>query len=137
MPLIETDTIYALLNSNDKYHKFSEEIIKKIISNKLEAIFSSASLVELALIYKSKNIENEFKNDLIEIQRIKNIEWAPLDAINSLTAAYLRETYQISFFDSLHAGIALNLDNQIISQDKGYDLITGLKRIPLTHFKHE
>jgi hypothetical protein len=34
----------------------------------------------------------------------------------------------------MHVGIAINLDNQIISQDKEYDNIAGLKRIPLNFF---
>jgi len=134
MPLIETDTLYAFLNANDVNHKFANNILLQVNNGELEAKFSSVSLIELQLIYKSKNIEYDFEFDLVELQRIKNLIWAPLDAISSLTAIHLRNRYTLSFFDSLHVGIAINLDKQIISQDKEYDNISGLKRIPLSFF---
>jgi len=134
MPLIETDTLYSFLNANDINHKFAEKIILRVNNGELNVKFSSVSLIELQLIYKSKGIEYEFEFDLVEFQRIKNIEWALLDAISSLTAIHLRKKYNLSFFDSLHVGIAITLDKQIISQDKEYDKIIGLQRIPLTSF---
>ena len=134
MPLIETDTLYAFLNKNDEYHEFADKIMVKINNGKFKAIISSVSLIELQLIYKSKEIEYEFEMDLVDLQRIKNMEWVSLDPISSLTAIHLRKRYELSFFDSLHAGLAINLDKQIISQDKEYDKISGLKRIPLTSF---
>ena len=134
MPLIETDTLYSFLNANDINHKFAETIILRVNNGELNVKFSSVLLIELQLIYKSKGIEYEFEFDLVEFQRIKNIEWALLDAISSLTAIHLRKKYNLSFFDSLHVGIAITLDKQIISQDKEYDKIIGLQRIPLTSF---
>jgi len=134
MPLIETDTLYSFLNANDINHKFAETIILRVNNGELNVKFSSVLLIELQLIYKSKGIEYEFELDLVELQRIKNIEWALLDAISSLTAIHLRKKYNLSFFDSLHVGIAITLDKQIISQDKEYDKIIGLQRIPLTSF---
>ena len=135
MPLIETDTIYAFLNKNDIYHDYANIIFNMINNSELGVKISSVSLIELQLIYKSKEIEYDFELDLIDLQRINNIVWAPLDVSSTLTAIHLRRKYNLSFFDSLHVGIAINLDKQIISQDKGYDNIAGLKRIPLTNFK--
>ena len=134
MPLIETDLLYSFLNANDINHTFANSIILQVNSGELAVKFSSVSLIELQLIYKSKKIEYEFELDLVELQRIKNIEWALLDTISSLTAIHLRKKYNLSFFDSLHVGIAISLDKQIISQDKEYDSIAGLKRIPLNYF---
>jgi len=134
MPLIETDLLYSFLNANDINHTFANNIILQVNSGDLAVKFSSVSLIELQLIYKSKKIEYEFELDLVEFQRIKNIEWALLDTISSLTAIHLRKKYDLSFFDSLHVGIAINLDKQIISQDEEYDNIAGLKRIPLNSF---
>jgi len=135
MPLIETDTIYAFLNKKDNYHKYAYNIINQINEGILNVKISSACLIELQLVYKSKEIEYEFETDIIELQRINNVEWTILDVSSSLTAIHLRKRYDLSFFDSLHAGIAINLDKQIISQDKAYDNVAGLKRIPLTSFK--
>lgn len=131
MPLIETDTIIGFLNKGDIFHEESNEIFEKISNGELDAEISSVSLIELQLVYKSKKIEYQFEFDLAEFQAIKNLKWAPLTVVSSLTAINLRKRYNLTFFDSLHVGIAFNLDMQIISQDKKYDNISGLKRIPL------
>ena len=131
MPLVETDTIIGFLNKKDRFHKEATLIFKKINQGELEAKISSVSLIELQLIYKSKNIEFQFEYDLAEFQAIKNIHWASLDVESSLTALNFRKRYDLSFFDSLHVGIAINLDKKIISQDKRYDEIKGLTKIPL------
>ena len=135
MPLIETDTIIGFLNKRDKFHKEANLIFKKINKKQLDVVISSVSLIELQLIYKSKQIEFQFEFDLAEFQAIRNLEWAPLNIESSLAAINFRKRYDLTFFDSLHVGIAINLDKQIISQDKKYDNIAGLKRIPLMDFK--
>jgi len=137
MPLIETDTIYSFLNKNDPLHKYADTIFNMINDGKLTVKISSVSLIEMQLIYKSKDIKYEFEMDLIDLLRIKNIDWAPLNVTSVLTAIHLRKKYELSFFDSLHVGIAFNLDKQIISNDKIYDNIAGLKRIPLADFEKE
>ena len=135
MPLIETDTIVAFLNNNDPYHKNAKEIIKRVSKGELNVKVSSVSLIELQLIYKSKQIEYEFEMDLLELQSIKNMEWASINVESCLSAMYFRKTYNLSFFDSLHVGIAINQDKKIIAQDEAYDNIAGLKKIPLTQYK--
>ncbi len=135
MPLIETDTIVAFINNNDPYHKNAKEIIKRVSKGELNVKTSSVSLIELQLIYKSKQIEYEFEMDLVELQSIKNMEWAPINVESCLSAMYFRKTYNLSFFDSLHVGIAINQDKTIIAQDEAYDNIAGLKKIPLTQYK--
>ena len=111
------------------------QIFNRINEGKLDAKFSSVSLIEIQLIYKSKEIEYEFEKDLREFNGIKNLEWAPLNVESCLSAFYVRKTYNLSFFDSLHVGIALNLDKEIISQDRKYNDIIGLKKIPIKEFK--
>ncbi|MFO8018030.1 MAG: PIN domain-containing protein [Promethearchaeia archaeon] len=131
MPLIETDTIIGFLNKRDRFHKEASLIFKKINQGELEAHISSVSLIELQFIYKSKNIEFQFGFDLAEFQAIKNLKWALFDVQCSLTALNFRKQYNLSFFDSLHVGLAMNLDKRIISGDKKYDEIKGLQKIPL------
>jgi len=135
VPLIETDTIISFLNKQDRLHEEASLVFEKINKGEIEVSISSVSLIELQLIYKSKQIEFQFEFDLAEFQAIKNLKWAPLNVESSLTAINFRKRYNLSFFDSLHVGIAINLDKQIISQDKKYDDIAGLKRIPLVDFK--
>lgn len=137
MPLVETDTIYAFLNKKDKYHKCASYIFKKINEGVFNAKFSIISLIELKYIYKNYNIENEFEIDIGNLQGIKNIEFALLNIENFLTALRLYRIHNINFYNSLHAGIAINLDSLIISEDKEFDIVSGLKRIPLSDFNKD
>ena len=100
MPLIETDTIIAFLNKRDNFHEEANLIFKAINSADLNIKISSVSLIEVQLIYKSKQIEFQFEFDLAEFQSIENLDWAPLDVESSLTALYCRKRYDLSFFDS-------------------------------------
>ena len=134
LPLIETDTIFAFINKKDKYHTNAFNLIKKINNGFFQADFSSISLIELNFIYKKFHLENEFEIDLGNLQGIKNIKWAPLNIRNFLTALIINKTYNIPFYNSLHAGIAINLDRVIITQNTDFDVIAGLSRMPLSDF---
>lgn len=134
MPLVETDTIYAFLNKNDKNHECASFLFKKIHEGIFTAKLSIISLLELNYIYKKHDIESEFENDVGNLQGIKNIDWAPLNIKSFLTALNLYRTHNMSFYNCLHAGIAINLDNSIISEDDEFNSIPGLKRISLSDF---
>lgn len=134
MPLIETDVIIGFLNRGYRYHREARLLFEKISQGELKASISSVSLIEMQLIYKSKEIEFQFEFDLAEFQAINNLKWAPLDVKSSLSAISFRKRYNLSFFDSLHVGIAVNLDKRIISEDKKYDNISGLSKISLKDF---
>lgn len=132
MPLVETDTIFAFLNKEDKNHKSASYIFKKIHEGVFNAKLSIISLIELKYIYKKYGIESEFETDVGNLQGIRNIDWAPLNIKNFLTALSLYKTHNINFYNSLHAGIAINLDSLIISENNEFDNISGLKRISLS-----
>ena len=62
-----------------------------------------------------------------EVNEVKTI-----DTVMLLHHLELMEKYNLSFFDSLIASSALTVDGVIISDDKSFDLVEGLKRIPIT-----
>jgi len=63
---------------------------------------------------------------------IPNAEFEPLTPDVALSAVYLRQTFHLGFFDSHYAATALKLDRTIISFDRAYDDVKGLKRIDPT-----
>ena len=134
LPLIDTDTIYSFLNRSNKYHEDASNLLQKINKGKLIAQISCVSLIELSFIYIFHKIEDEIDKDMGYLQSIKNLEWVALNIKNYLTGLVLYKTHKISFFNSLHAGIAINLDSIIISQNTDFDLISGLKRKLLSDF---
>ena len=60
---------------------------------------------------------------------IKNLEWIPLGKEVFLTASALIEEYELGAFDAYIAATALLKDRVILSSDRIYDKIKGIKRV--------
>ncbi len=128
--LLENDVIFAYLNEYDAKHKTAERIFEKLRVGRLKLQISSASLLEMELIYRSEKIEQKLLRDLAAMAALPNIQYIPLTADIAVTATYLRQNSQLSFFDSHYAATAVSLDGKIISFDPTYEKIEGLTRIP-------
>ena len=127
--LIENDLIFAFLNKFDKNYRVAWKIFRKIRDGELRVEVSSVSLIEMELIYRSEGRESQLFRDLAALVSFKNILFIPLTPEIALTSVYLRQELGLTFFDSHYAATALKLDRKIISFDKVYDGIEGLKRI--------
>ncbi|MEM4791109.1 MAG: PIN domain-containing protein [Thermofilum sp.] len=129
MPLLENDVIFAYLNEYDPNHENAERIFEKLRRGELRVEISSISLLEMELIYRSEKREGRLLRDLAALAALPNVEYVPLTPDVALTSVYLRQTLNLSFFDSHYAATALNLDGKIISFDKAYEKVPGLTRI--------
>ena len=129
MPLIENDVIFAYMNSLDSNHETAAKLMQKLGKGETVAEFSSVALVEMELFYKSQKMENRLVLDLATIAALPGINVLPLTPNIAVAAAYLRETHELSFFDSHYAATALAVDGIIVSFDAAYDRIPGLTRI--------
>ncbi len=129
MPLIENDVTFAFLNSLDPKFKSADRIFGKIRSGALKVSLSSVALVEMELVYRSEGRENALLNDMAALASIPNATFEPLTPDVALSAVFLRQTFHLGFFDSHYAATALRLDGCIISFDRAYDDVKGLKRI--------
>ena len=100
----------------------------------------SLALHELELNLKTGNILIEgrratlegvarFFTDLSQLLSLYKLSVLPLTCEQTAKAANLRKRYTLTFYDSHHAASAMLHDSKIISTDKTYDSITGLKRI--------
>jgi len=129
MPLIENDVIFAFLNSLDPKFKPAERIFNKIGSGQLKVSVSSVALVEMELVYRSEGRDEALLKDMAALASIPNTTFEPLTPDVTLSSVFLRQTFRLGFFDSHYASAALKLDGKIISFDKAYDRVNGLKRI--------
>lgn len=128
--LIETDMIIAAINTHDP----SRNVAKKmIVENKL--ILSPYSPIEINLLVRAKRIKTmNFKkfmeqlDDLIKRFEIRLIADEP--RYHGI-ASILERKYRLTFFDSLHASVALVNKTPILSFDDSYDRISekGFERI--------
>jgi len=129
LPLIENDTIFAYLNRLDRNHETATKLMLKLGNGEIIVEFSSVALVEMELVYMSQGLEDRLVEDLATIVALPGIEVLPLTPDIAVAAAYLRETHNLSFFDSHYAATSLARDGTIISFDVDYDRVPGLTRI--------
>lgn len=128
MPLLENDVVFAFLNRNDSNHKIAERIFSKLEKGTLRVELSSVSLVEMELVYKSEGLDERLLEDLSAVAALPNVKYVPLTPDVALASVYLRNSSDLSFFDSHYAATALSRDRKIISFDRSYDAVPGLSR---------
>ena len=129
MPLLENDVIFAFLNEYDPNHTTAEKVFQKLRSGEATVEISSVSLIEMELIYRSERMEDRLLKDLAAVAALPNVRYVPLTPDIAVASAYLRQTLNLSFFDSHYAATALNLDRRILSFDQSYDKVYGLTRV--------
>ena len=126
MPLIETDMIFAFLNANDSHHEAAGKLFSQIESG-YEVGLPTSALIEMELIYKSNNREDDLASHIANLVAIPNITSLALTPKTVLLSISLREEYNLSFFDSHHVATALENDGKLISTDQQYDIIPNLE----------
>ena len=129
MPLLENDTIFAYLNEYDPNHAIAERILQKLQKGEIKLEISSVSLIEMQLIYRSERREEKLLEHLAAVAALPNVKYIALTPDIAVASVYLRQTLELTFFDSHYAASALSLDRKIISFDRAYDKVPGLTRI--------
>jgi len=132
MPVADTELIFAL-NPKDPKHKNALRKVKEIRNLKVP----DTALLEFQIVLRARGrTSSQVRLALLALRQIlsqHNIE--EINTLNTkllITQCGLEEKYGLSYFDSLLAASALALDKQIISDDKAFDKIPGIKRIPIT-----
>jgi predicted nucleic acid-binding protein len=129
---MENDVIFAYLNELDPNFSVAERLFNKLSSGSIKVSISSAALVEMELIYRSENKEHALLRDMAALAALPNTTFEPLTPEIALSAVYMRQTYGLGFLDSHYAATALNLDKTILSFDRAYDNVKGLRRLDPT-----
>ena len=127
--ILENDVLFALLNKRDPNHAVARAIFEKLMRKELEVEVSSAALLEMELIYKSRGREEQLEKDISAIAAIPGLRFLPLKPETVLTAIRLRNRYGLGFFDSHYAASALLTDGRILSFDEAYEEVEGIKRV--------
>jgi predicted nucleic acid-binding protein len=129
LPLIENDLIFAYLNELDPNFKVAEKTFRKLDSGAIRVSISSAALIEMELIYRSENKEDALLKDMAALAALPNTTFEPLTPDIALSAVYLRQTFGLGLFDSHYAATALSLDRTVVSFDRAYENVKGLRRL--------
>lgn len=135
MPCIELDLLIAFVNSIDELHEKADEIFLRVSRKELQDIYAASSAyMEYELVHRAKGVpDGEVMEDLDAFSRYPNLGEATLKVETLIKAAELRSGYGLTCFDSIHAATAILHDGVIISSDRAYDNVPGLRRLSPQH----
>ena len=132
--LLESDIFIAYMKKEDWLKKAATTIIQAIEKGRLSPVQASTEIFH-ALYYVFSDyvpLQTIMANEA-KIATINNLNYIAPEYTTYLTALSIMDTYGItSIFDAIYAATALSAnvpDHTIISTDKTYDIIKGLKRI--------
>jgi predicted nucleic acid-binding protein len=132
--LIENDMVLAYYKRNDQLKPHATRLFQKIERGDLGTV-SIPSVFSIELYYVLRKITGvpSVRDVVSHITTFPNLSVIPSKIDHHLAALFLLESYQMeSVFDAIYAAVALsedNLDHSIISTDRTYDRIEGLKRL--------
>lgn len=126
--MVESGLLVALSRTDDQYHTHA----RRIISSGEKLLLSPYSLVEISLA--SRAIGDDIGGFMAALSKIvkgyDNLQQIPDRAEYHARAALLERKYGLSFFDSLHAAVAVEEGYTMMSSDGQYEKI---KELALVH----
>ena len=132
--VIDTEFIFALRKSDPLHEK-----AKKVLASNTSLTLTVPSLIETVLVLLSSGkTESQIINflettwEIIAKYNITSVNYYIDQLIEGLKIK--RDHGKGGLFDSLIAGSARTIDNEILSNDKAFDGILGLKRITFDQF---
>jgi len=128
--LVEADLILSAILPEDPLRELSREVLYSLGG----AALSPYALVELDLLVRSGRLrvrgEGAFFSRLEGLLELAGLRLLPPEARYHARAAGLRaERPELTFFDSLHAAVALEGGYRVVSYDRVYDVVEGLERV--------
>ena len=132
--MIETDMLYAYVKKEDWLKETANNILSRIIKGEFGAVFASReTLHEIYYVSKEEGVStDELIARVAAVTAIQNLIFLETTFEIDLLALVLMRQYGFtSIFDAYYAATALNQveDHTILSTDKVFDCIPGLKRI--------
>ncbi len=135
MPIADTDLLFAL-NPKDKKHDKAVKLISTVRGIRVP----DTALFEFVIVLKARGRNTEdiraavnALKDIFDRYLMKEVKTIDTDLIAK--QAEIEEKYGLTFFDSLIASSALKLDKTVISDDKAFDKVPELKRIPISEME--
>ena len=134
MPVLDTELIFGL-NPSDKHHSSTLKILGELSKKGQEIFAPDTSVYEFQSVLRGLNKKlSEVKLALASLKQVfeeNSIKEARTLGIGTiLLQCEFEERYGLSYFDSLIAASAFVLDRVIVSNDRAFDKVPDLARIP-------
>lgn len=139
MPLLDTDFLFAL-NPLDRKHAVAISVLKQVKrTGGKEVAVSDTALFEFYLVLRSKGKKSEeisFSVDAIHtiLSEYGIVELATLNTKSIRRQILIEERYGLGFFDAMLTASAEAYDRAIISDDKAYDRVKTIRRVPYQEY---
>lgn len=115
----------------EKQGKAAREIALEIVNGK-KAVTSSLALDEVMWVLIKNNMKELVRDTIEEIYAIENIEVKEVPSLIPLRALDFMEKHNLKPRDAFHLAIMEHLGiKEIVTDDKNFDKIPGIKRIKL------
>ena len=102
----------------------------KIDSGELKGVYASTAAVqEIIFWFYNRQLFSELTKAVNILTHLHNVEWIAITPEICLTASLLIDEYNTSPFDAYHAATAISRDKTILSTERTYDKIKGIKRM--------
>lgn len=131
MPVADTEVLFAL-NPKDPKHQGTLNLLEKTEN----VIVPDTAMLEFQGVLRARGRKpSEVKRALLAISaaltshNVKQVK--TISASLLALQCELEEKYVLGYFDSLVAASVIISDRQVISDDKDFDRISDLKRIPI------
>ncbi|OYT54975.1 MAG: hypothetical protein B6U76_06845 [Desulfurococcales archaeon ex4484_217_2] len=134
MPVADTELLFLLNPKDPRHHK----ALKVLEGLKGRLFVPDVALLEFEITLKSRGRRNsEIRLALLALKEIfETYNVVEVETLNTLTLAKhleIMDNYGLSFFDSLIAAATLSIDGIVVSDDRDFDSVPEIKRIPITH----
>lgn len=132
--MLETDVLYAYVKEKDWLKPTANKLVSKIAEGKFGPIHVSREVLhELYYVSIAEGVLiDEIVSRFAALTAISNLNFVETTHEIDLLALTLMRQYRIdSIFDAYYAAAALNQDpdRTIVSTDKVFDKVPGLKRV--------
>lgn len=130
MPVLDTAVIFAAADPEDPSHTKALKHLAKLGPKRLLATFA---LIEFDIVLKSRGYTDE--NRMEKLALLLRDFPASATSIHPITPATLyaaalnERSFRVDYFDAAVAAEAMEHDGKVVSTDRAFDVIPGLKRI--------
>ena len=131
MPVIDTEILFAL-NPKDSKHEYAFRLLKE----RDDLTVTDTAILEFQSVLRARGRRTtEVKIALLALhealKRHMVKEAKTIEANLLALQCDLEERYELSYFDSLIAASTLALDRIVVSDDRAFNKVPGIERIPL------
>ena len=130
MPLLDTVVLFGTADSNDQYHERARRHLRRV--SEPGVYLGTFALIEFDITMKSRGLtfRNRMEKHASLLRDYPELghKVASLSPATMYLVSRLEEEANLEYFDAGIAAEALQLDGAVISTDRAFDRVAGLKR---------